>query len=541
MKLQECSTAADFNQWTVDRFESLSNTVRPIHDLHDSIIALMRGLADAMRELAAPDAYDMTRVEKFADYWLTQVEALADATLAGTPYADQYLAAAVVANTPSLKRAEQLHLENAFPDGIGRIPSNPVVAAYVGATSKGGKLARCRKNGWQPNAVGSPIYCHRATSSPDNEQVVVYPDLPRRAEGGPTTTKKEWELIEGLSPRRTLDVMLSVLAQVCAEQRSMHPAGEAVIVNAATILRNKGIRRRGKERTQQERRIDTEMDRLQALKCDVAWSVRLSGDKRKYRLRIWKGDRLFDVVAVEAWQPNLLDETAELVGIEWSVRFGQWRKYWLNAEDKPWLEYCARCLLTLDARHDSDPAIIAKKIGVYLIGLPRASRGESKELLVKTLIERIGEAPSDSDHNWPGRFRERLRRALKILVDINFLDLKWPDYPDCSAECFPEESDRVKGWVERWLTKKLRLTVIASPKPLPALKAGRRQKRKSIPLIAGDDLRRARINEGWHQKDLARYLRISPAHLSLIENGKRHPSKAVEEKIRGLAWFDGQV
>jgi hypothetical protein len=43
---------------------------------------------------------------------------------------------------PAKQLKLQLKLPNAFPKGIGRLPSNPLVQAYIEAICKGGERAR---------------------------------------------------------------------------------------------------------------------------------------------------------------------------------------------------------------------------------------------------------------------------------------------------------------------------------------------------------------------------------------------------------------
>ena len=97
----------------------------------------------------------------------------------------------------------------AFPDGVGKIPNNPVIAAAVVATLNGGPRARFLKGGWRENDDGMPIYrlygrrggCITISVSPDPT------DLPIDLQ-----SVDPWTFVESLTPFTT-DVALATLAQ----------------------------------------------------------------------------------------------------------------------------------------------------------------------------------------------------------------------------------------------------------------------------------------------------------------------------------------
>ena len=228
-------------------------------------------------------------------------------------------------------------LPEAFPDGIGRLPANPVVATFVEAFFKGGKRARTVQNGWTANKAGSPIYRHNS----GNHEIVVYTTLSHGADEEPANKEAEWRLIETLDAW-VVDATLSCLTQLCERHsigKSMYSSSnsspEAVLMTAGTILRNKGIRRRGKERLVLCSRIDAAMQALQSLEFDASWTVPdLVNGKPRYLQRKWRGDQLFNLVALETLQTSLWGDEARVVTITWSIQHGQWARFWFNAELK---------------------------------------------------------------------------------------------------------------------------------------------------------------------------------------------------------------
>lgn len=333
---------------------------------------------------------------------------------------------------------KQLTLADAFTNGFAKIPCNPAVRAHIEALNKAGRNAQ--RLGWKENTKGAPVYLH--TSSDDEGQILVYSDL---KDASPT---EKWEQVRSLGAL-TLDVFLSVLAQVHEDLGQ-----DSVVLNAVTILRNKGIRRRGKERRRLEQRIDTEIRNLASLRFDAGWPVTYvtKDGRRKHGIQKWTDDRLFDIVRSEFWQPSLIGDQAILVAVQWHVRFGQsWRQFWLT-EDTHWIAYCARTLLELDHRDQRGVDVIAKKIGIYLTTLPGASLGNPREILIETLLDRIGELPANPDKYWGGRTRDLVQDALQRLVTIGFL--QWEP-----IGVYNEENRR-KGWIRRWLKCKLRFSVL---------------------------------------------------------------------------------
>ena len=63
----------------------------------------------------------------------------------------------------------------------------------------------------------------------------------------------------------------------------------------------------------------------------------------------------------------------------------------------------------------------------------------------------------------------------------------------------------------------------------------------SKPLNYGRALRILRALRGWSQKDLAKELTISTAHISLVENNLREPSEGLLERIAELFEVPPQV
>lgn len=440
-----------------------------------------------------------------------------------------------------LEPSKSTPVPNAFPDGMGAIPNNPLLAAGLAAIFKGGKLARLKMGGWIESAAGTPLYEYRGSKG---GRILVYPNPRRNATDLLPTTETLWRFVESLNPF-TADVALAVLAQMVEPthgDRPKYPLLQPVRITADAILRYKGIQRYGRERRLLQERIYEEMERLRTLYFDVerlpVWDP--ESGKWKQEGASWQGDRLFDIVKVERYQPSLFGDR-EVIEVEWSVRAGHWAYWWLNAQGRVWIARMARVLLELDHRDNRGAAVMAKKIGqrVTLLGAVQKRDGPL-EMHIRTLLEDVGELlePEARDKDWARRTRERFDEAMLKLQEAGvFASVEWPDGYG------PGDPDRARGWVEKWLSARVRITLPEAPPELPepapiALPVTRRQRRARLKLpsaeqrIDGDALRRARMERKLSQEELARLLGISASYLSQVENGRRMPSEGVARKIR---------
>ncbi|MGQ9569160.1 MAG: helix-turn-helix domain-containing protein [Anaerolineae bacterium] len=404
---------------------------------------------------------------------------------------------------------------------------------------KGGKKARLLQGGWEASSTGAPLYQHVGRRG---GRIIAYPDPPRGPLDPIPTVEKLWEFVESLSPF-TGDVALAVLAQMgepSLGDRPRYPLLQPVKINADAILRYKGLQRYGMERRLLRERVAEEMRRLQSLRFDVEKFPVYNPETRKWegKGQSWRGDRLFDIVEVEQYQPDFWDGK-EQVEIAWSVRAGQWAYYWLNAQGRAYVARMARALLELDHRENRATEVMAKKIGQRVALL---SYGDKVlEFRIGKLLEDIGEliVPDMRPKDWAGRTKERFDEAMLALKEAGiFSDVQWPDGYG------PGDPDRARGWPERWLRASVIITLPEqapepAPKELPALlPARKRPKRKPAKeqRISGAALRRTRIERNWRQAELAQALGISKGYLSAIETGKRLPSSDLAARIR--AWME---
>lgn len=431
-------------------------------------------------------------------------------------------------------------LTNAFPDGWGKIPNNPLVAAAIASLFKGGSSARVLLGGWEPDLEGRLTYRHIGKRG---GQIVIYPDpaaVIARESG--SSIEKQWAFVEGFSPL-TADVLLAILAQICEPglgNKSKFPLLTPVPITASAILRYKGLRRWGSEGRELRQRVDEEILRLQGLRFDVhqfpAWDPGMNRWNAKGVSVI--GDRLFDIVDSQTYQSG--GEVRSRSEIVWLTRIGHWSQWWMNAQAKVWLGAIPKRILEFDHRRNRGSSLLAKKISLNTMVLWGAVRSRgSMDRRVDHLLEDIGELPrlDARDSHWAGRVRDRFDEAvLQLHEDGLFGHVEWPRGHE------PGASDRVKGWVDAWLASKIVLTrpgafgenAIAArrKKRRRAVKA---QSNKTVELRRGSVIRAMRLDRNISQTQLADELGISAAYLSQIENEKRAVSKKMLGRVADWA------
>ena len=434
-------------------------------------------------------------------------------------------------------RSIAYRIPDAFRDGLGRIPNNPLVAATLAAILKGGPAARDLARGWTIGDGGQLYYRHVGKRGGEIH-VRIEP------EGGKAgSLEEQWAFVEGLGPL-TADVLLAVLAQFCEPSlgsTSKYPMLTPVPITANAILKYKDISCWGKERTRLRENIVEEMHKLQRLRLDVheypAWDP-LSKRWNSRGVSV-VGDKIFDVVEAGIWHGGNNGDAGE-AGISdaaWLTRIGHWGQWWLNAQAKVWLGPAPLALLRFDHRRNRGADVLAKKIGMNTLVLWGAARSlQYLERRIDHLLQDIGELPvaDRRSTHWAGRTRDRFDEALLRLREAGtFAAVDWP------MGFTLGDSDRAKGWVAGWLSSKVTIYLSAEPAAEEAgpgrIEEARRPRRRvkpaGIAAPAFDELRLLRSKRGVSQLELARELGISASYLSQIEHGKKPASGSVRDRI----------
>lgn len=435
------------------------------------------------------------------------------------------------------------YVANAFVGGVAQIPNNPMVAAAFTAIFKGGPKARSLINGWDVDENGIIKYRHLGRRG---GEIAIYFDVPNRtALNRGAMLAEQTALIESFNPL-TADTLLAVFAQICEQStgnRSFYPLTTPVLISTNAILKYKGVKRWGWERSDLRRRIKQELELLSRLRFDV-----LQFPSYDPAIKSWNhkgvsvvGDKIIDVIDGDVISV-LLDNREKLLDAMWSVRIGHWGRWWLNAQAKVWLGEIPQNLIEFDHRANRGAANMAKKIGISTTVLLEAlkSRGYV-ERRIDHLLETIGELPimEARDSHWAGRTRDRFDEALMRLQEAGvFEKVEW------LSGGGPGDTDRNKGWVEQWLGGKIRIyrknATIRSDADNPS-KSGRKNGRRKTarssgagidnPFSTGRIIRKRRIASSMTQSQLAKKLNISNAYLSKIENQKVPVTKSIMQRL----------
>ena len=435
------------------------------------------------------------------------------------------------------------HVPNAFAGGVAQIPNNPLIAAVFTAIFKGGPKARSLINGWEVDQDGVIKYRHIGRRG---GEIAIYFDVPKgSASNRGALIAKQIELIEAFNPL-TADTFLAVLAQICERStgnRSFFPLTTPVLISTNAVLKYKGVRRWGWERSDLRRRIKHELELLSRLRFDVlqfpSWDPAIKSWNHKGVSVV--GDKVIDLMDGDVLAV-VLNNREKLLDATWTVRIGHWGRWWLNAQAKVWLGEIPQNLMEFDHRANRGAANLAKKIGIGTTVLLEALKSRSYvERRIDHLLEAIGELPimEARDSHWAGRTRDRFDEALIRLQETGvFAKVTW------LSAGGPGDLDRNKGWVEQWLGSKVRiyrkgalLHADADDPPNSSRQNGRRKRRRvngaaaENPFATGTSIRKQRIASQMTQSQLAKKLNISNAYLSKIENQKVPVTKTIMQRL----------
>jgi DNA-binding XRE family transcriptional regulator len=435
------------------------------------------------------------------------------------------------------------HVPNAFVGGAAQIPNNPLIAAAFTAIFKGGPKARSLINGWDADENGVIRYRHIGRRG---GEISIYFDVPKGSNSNRGAfVAAQTELIEAFNPL-TADTLLAVLAQICdrgSGNRSFYPLTTPALISTNAILKYKGVRRWGWERSDLRRRIKGELELLSRLRFDVvqfpSWDPSIKSWNHKGVSVV--GDKIIDVLDGDEIAV-VLNNREKLLDAMWTVRIGHWGRWWLNAQAKVWLGEVPQNLIEFDHRANRGAANMAKKIGISSTVLLEALKSRSYvERRIDHLLETIGELPivEARDSHWAGRTRDRFDEALIRLEEAGvFEKVTW------LAAGGPGDLDRNKGWVEQWLGSKVRIyrkdaniDAVGKEAAKANRQSGRRKGHRANagaienPLANGRAIRKQRIAYSMTQSQLAKKLNISNAYLSKIENQKVPVTKSIMQRL----------
>jgi hypothetical protein len=177
----------------------------------------------------------------------------------------------------------------------------------------------------------------------------------------------------------------------------------------------------------------------------------------------------------------------------WLVRAGMSASVWFTPDTRQYIGTMARVLLQLGNRKNR---LVAKRIGQYLLLRSDTSRARhTVEFRVVELLGDIGELllPDEREKNWTSRMRTAVEEGLELLTRHEVVKcVEWPD------GFGPGDIDRYKGWSDRWLNARIRITVgdrwrKSGQTRDSSSKAKRRDQDDPLRML-GAEIRNARMN-----------------------------------------------
>jgi hypothetical protein len=434
--------------------------------------------------------------------------------------------------------------------GMARPPNNPVSGLYCGGLLAGG-LDWDRKEGPRWHCTGARFDYALPGS---NGELILYPELDTdelsRQEG--VDVLQTMKSIVSSMGVLTLDVMTVCLAVTAF----VHSRGaRSVVITPQDILEYKAIRRQGRDLAELEQRVVQAMETLRVLKFNAS-HLRYMDRKGKYKFVTFRGASLLIITKYTETEGDLSSGQHYEYTRAWTVMLGPWVDYFVTKKGTLWVSYFALETLLLDHRASRPGDCLAKAILYRLLTFPGSTNhinGPCK-LSVADLLQDIGElpVPGARDRNWGSRTREALEAATATLEEVGLVaSVEWLD------EIGPEDVTRTKGWVDRWLAARIRITGLEARKNMQAA----HEKRLSAPPTkskpaapppqpkAGNcpetDVRHRTVTDVnapaiwrkldalyWPQSRLAKYLGRSPTYLSYVMNGRRKASLDMAQRLR---------
>lgn len=451
------------------------------------------------------------------------------------------------------------------PSGLtAQAPNNPVTATHMEAVLAGGPNWQ-QKGGWDERG-GRVLFRHE--SQRGNRVDVQYEPPEWEEEPPENALQVQQDRIARLSLFEA-DVMLALLVLIADSPER----DKGTVVTTDRLLAMKGLQRLTREdRGQRERKLYAAMDTLRSL----SYSARVSFRGKHEVLQV-DGDRLLNIVRCTR------EEQAQLFAGEWvetdrawRVRPGQWASRLLAPNRQGgsfhWVAQLAQRALELSDSPHRATADLAKRIyySKFLLSGSITPVNQPAYFTVERLLTEIYQPPppvESRSRDWGRRTRDTLESALNLMVDLRLLG-QW---------AYTDETDEppVRGWVDRWLKRRLRLVSIEAHakaqglNPVPAhaqlqeavtrpnsaapgakrrgRKAGQpkriatRRRRPKEPVSAVATLDAVAVRQKlaalhWTQRTLAQHLRFSPSALSQYLSQTRTPSADVAARVQ--RWLD---
>ena len=330
--------------------------------------------------------------------------------------------------------------------------------------------------------------------------------------------------------------------------------------------------------------------------ADLAWIVGTLGAKIHWyegelNLCIRHTSPIWTILYVEEfYQPDLFQETGELIEVVIRVMPGAWTEKFLNKQDeqskKALYQYGFVNSDIFKLNHYKHN--LASALALYLVQNRRFHpKGTYRiESLLRGILsqEKIEEVRQKKQYR--SRFFKQFYEALEALTEIGFkfkfapsfpkvLLPAWAELPDEKTnkldpiETAPLEQTLPKGFFDTWLNS---VVIVTAPLKIEsAMKVFERKKRKALPpkspkvpkqsnptqkleqvkiidsqtdiqpepypALTGEMVKQMRQSQGWTQAYLASKIGKSVSWVKLVESGRRKINESSQETLREILGF----
>lgn len=419
-------------------------------------------------------------------------------------------------------------------DPIAVIPTSIPIASSI--------RAQLRPDLWQQNSDDLAVFQYRSRSNPNNyiEHFITNPG---------DIEMMPWEAAEQIINKFGFDTVKLQLIFAARTMQEDEPWNSTFTLKATDIVQLLGWDRNHNTTLAEKR--NAVASTAYALSCLLVKSVWVEGrGKKKVDAstpigRMW--DVLIDIHGQMDWLSSKIEKPEE---VYITVSPGLWTKHFLNRAGSRAKEalhqfgYLAQDILRIDPYHNEMALRLA--IQLTLDSRIRVRNQNPYDYQVVSLLEEV--LPKSEiekalqDKHKARDLKNRWNKALQLLMSLGWqIEFDPKTYPDWlqpgSTAAKPDDWRKIRV-IDRLLQAKL---TIKPPHPIPSLLAGIKDPKKPkaiaptpVQELTGEDIRKAREEQGWSRKELGGFMDLSADYIGKLERGDRVITPELEARLRKL-------
>ena len=430
---------------------------------------------------------------------------------------------------PSFSSSRSLEFEP-----ITVIPTSIPIASSI--------RAQLRPDLWQQNSDDLAVFQYRSRSNPNNyiEHFITNPG---------DIEMMPWEAADQIINKFGFDTVKLQLIFAARTMQEDEPWNSTFTLKATDIIQLLGWDRNHNTTLAEKRNAVASTS--YALSCLLVKSVWVEGrGKKKVDAstpigRMW--DVLIDVHGQMDWLSSKIEKPEE---VYITVSPGLWTKHFLNRAGSRAKEalhqfgYLAQDILRIDPYHNEMALRLA--IQLTLDSRIRVRNQNPYDYQVVSLLEevlpKLEIEKALQDKHKARDLKNRWNKALELLLSlgwqIEFDPKTYPDWLQPGSTALKPDDWRKVRVIDRLLQAKL---TIKPPHPIPSLLSAIKDPKKPKAIaptpaqeLAGEDIRKAREEQGWSRKELGGFLDLSADYIGKLERGDRVITPEIEARLRKL-------